>query len=115
MQIFKSLFGGGGNSMTVTDVKAQIDEGNKPYIIDVRQSAEFKSGHIPGAQLVPLDKLSQHMSKLPKDREILCVCRSGARSGSAARQLTNAGYTAINMRGGMMSWQSAGFPVKRGS
>lgn len=113
MQIFKTLFGG-GNSTTVTDVKAQIDGGKKPYIIDVRQSGEFKEGHIAGSHLIPLDKLSQQMSKLPKDREILCVCRSGARSGMAARQLVNAGYNASNMRGGMLSWQSAGFPVVRG-
>jgi rhodanese-related sulfurtransferase len=51
---------------------------------------------------------------LPQDREIICVCRSGNRSGAAARQLVAAGYNAFNLRGGMNSWQRAGLPIKRG-
>jgi rhodanese-related sulfurtransferase len=54
------------------------------------------------------------MSELPKDREIICVCASGSRSSSAARQLTSSGYNVLNLSGGMGQWQRAGLPVKRG-
>jgi rhodanese-related sulfurtransferase len=54
------------------------------------------------------------MGDLPKDRVILVVCRSGGRSSAAARELSAAGYEVINMRGGMIDWQSAGLPIRKG-
>lgn len=115
MQIFKSLFGGGGSSLTALEAKVRIDGQQPPFILDVRQPEEFRSGHIAGAKLVPLGELRQRLQELPKDREILCVCQSGSRSGSAVGQLTSAGLNAINLRGGMLGWKMAGLPVKRGS
>jgi rhodanese-related sulfurtransferase len=54
------------------------------------------------------------VNELPKDRPILCICRSGSRSSMATRQLAGAGFEAINLSGGMIGWQGAGFPIKRG-
>lgn len=54
------------------------------------------------------------MNKLPKDAQILTVCRSGARSSAAARLLAEQGFRVVNLRGGMMAWESAGYKVKRG-
>lgn len=114
MNIFKSLFGSSATNLTAGDAKTRI-EGDQPlFILDVRQPDEFQAGHIGGAKLIPLNELQSRMSELPKDTEILCVCRSGSRSGAAANQLNSAGYHALNLRGGMMSWQMAGFPVKKG-
>jgi rhodanese-related sulfurtransferase len=84
-------------------------------LIDVRQPEEYAAGHIHGAKLIPLGELSERARELPKDREIICVCRSGNRSGSATRMLASAGYQAINMTGGMIAWTRAGLPVKKGS
>jgi rhodanese-related sulfurtransferase len=61
-----------------------------------------------------LNQLGQSLSKLPQDREILCVCQSGSRSSAAVRQLASAGYSAINLSGGMGGWQRAGYPIQRG-
>jgi rhodanese-related sulfurtransferase len=80
----------------------------------VRSDAEFKQMRIQGAKLIPLDHLVQRMGDLPKDRVILVVCRSGGRSSAAARELSAAGYEVINMRGGMIDWQSAGLPIRKG-
>lgn len=117
MNLFKSLMGGltsaGAASMDAAEAKAMISE-KKPLILDVREPKEFQAGHIQGARLIPLGSLMSRLEELPRDREILCVCRSGSRSEQAARQLTNAGFRAINLRGGMIGWQSAGNPVKRG-
>jgi rhodanese-related sulfurtransferase len=54
------------------------------------------------------------MGELPKNQEILVVCQSGNRSLSATRQLTSAGFNAVNVRGGMMAWSHAGLPVSKG-
>lgn len=114
MNIFKSLFAGSGSSLNTTDAKARIDSNQQLLILDVRQPDEFQTGHIAGAKLIPLNDLHRRMDELPKDTEILCVCRSGARSGTAVSQLNGAGFNALNLRGGMMGWQSAGYPVKKG-
>jgi rhodanese-related sulfurtransferase len=108
------LFGGGAPALDAATVQAKLSAQPAPFLLDVRQPHEFHAGHIAGATLIPLHELPTPWNKLPKDREIICVCRSGNRSGAAARQLVAAGYNAFNLRGGMNSWQRAGLPIKRG-
>ena len=114
MNIFKALFTGGADHITAEAIKDRIDNRESVYVLDVRESNEYQAGHINGAKLIPLGRLQSRMNELPQDKDIICVCRSGARSGSAARQLKNAGFNAFNLRGGMMSWQRAGYPIKKG-
>lgn len=114
MNIFKSLFAGNNSNLNAPDAKARIDDKQPLLILDVRQPNEFQAGHIAGAKLIPLSELQRRMNELPKDTEILCVCRSGSRSGSAVGQLNSAGFNALNLRGGMMAWQMAGYPIKKG-
>lgn len=119
MSILSKLFGGqntstSGGAINTNEAKAQIDGSNPPFLLDVREPYEFQDGHIAGAKLLPLGELGRRMGELPRDREILVICRSGNRSGSATRQLAQAGYNATNLRGGMNGWQRAGYPVKRG-
>ncbi|MEZ4518018.1 MAG: rhodanese-like domain-containing protein [Chloroflexota bacterium] len=114
MGIFSSIFGG-TTAVSTAEAKARIDSEEPPYLLDVREPYEFKDGHIPGARLVPLGDLARRMSDLPKDREILVICRSGNRSGRATKQLTQAGLNAVNLSGGMIGWQRAGFPIRKGS
>lgn len=113
MNFFKQLFGGDG--LSAQDVQTQLSGNQPPMLIDVRQPDEYKAGHIRGAKLIPLDQLSAKANTLPKNRTIICVCRSGARSGSATRQLRAVGLDAVNMNGGMMGWQRAGLPVEKGN
>ncbi len=113
MNFLKALFGQ-SNSISPTQAQDMIKGNNPPIVLDVRQPDEFKGGHIAQAKHIPLDNLASRMSELPKDKTILCVCRSGARSSMAARQLSSAGYTVLNLSGGMMSWQSSSLPIKKG-
>lgn len=115
MNFLKQLMGGGVPSVTAREVQEKLDANPKPYILDVRHPGEFSTGHISGATLIPLSELSKKMSKLPRNREIICVCRSGARSGMAARQLIAAGFTASNMTGGMLAWERSQLPTKKGN
>lgn len=115
MNLLSSLFGGGNSSWSAAEAKAHLDEKKPLFILDVREKDEYQGGHIAGAKLIPLGELGKRLAELPKEGEILCVCQSGARSGAAASQLKRAGLTAINLRGGMMAWRGAGYPVKKGN
>ncbi len=114
MNILKSLFGSSSNSLTTQEAKELIETGEPLVILDVRQPDEYRAGHIAGAKLIPLNELGGRIDELPKDKQILCVCASGARSSAATGQLSSAGFDVLNMRGGMSGWQRAGYPVKTG-
>ncbi|GEK88670.1 rhodanese-like domain-containing protein [Alkalibacterium putridalgicola] len=74
-------------------------------IIDVRETGEFASGHIPGAVNVPLSEFAQHLDKIDKDKDYYVLCLSGARSSVACDFLGNNGYTVTNVMGGMSAWR----------
>jgi rhodanese-related sulfurtransferase len=96
------------------EAQKKLEQKPKPYLLDVRQPEEYRSGHIPGAKLIPLGELSKRMNELPKTQEIICVCQSGSRSQSATRQLAGAGYKVTNLHGGMTAWSRSGLPVAKG-
>jgi rhodanese-related sulfurtransferase len=93
----------------------RLKNGRRPLVIDVRQPDEYRTGHIVGAKLIPLNQLHSRLQELPQNREIVCVCASGHRSGSATRMLVKAGYQAVNLKGGMLAWRRANLPVKNGA
>jgi sulfur dioxygenase len=84
-------------------------------IVDVREPDEFNGslGHVPGARLLPLGSLVARAKELPKDRPIVVVCRSGARSAQATLLLGKAGFDEVaNLAGGMLRWRTQGLPVE---
>jgi len=86
-------------------------------IVDVREPDEFRGplGRIPGATLVPLKELSSRAGELSKDRPVVTVCRSGARSAQAVVLLQKAGFTNVaNLHGGMLRWRAEGLRVAGG-
>ncbi|NMO22292.1 rhodanese-like domain-containing protein [Pyxidicoccus fallax] len=89
---------------------------SRPPMVDVREPSEFDGllGHIDGARLVPLATVKEAAIDWPHDEEVLLVCRSGARSAKAAVQLVARGFTRVmNLRGGMLAWNTADLPVVR--
>jgi rhodanese-related sulfurtransferase len=115
--VLKRLFGGPVSSdteTTVIDAERRIASG-AAVLIDVREPDEWRQGHAPGATHIPLAQLSARLSALPRDRDILLICRSGNRSSVAQDLFTRAGFTrAINVQGGMIAWQRHGLPVTSG-
>jgi rhodanese-related sulfurtransferase len=114
MSIFDLLFGRPAPTLNALELNEKLKNGRSPLVIDVRQPDEYRSGHIAGAKLIPLGELSLRTKELPQNREIVCVCASGNRSNSATRILVGTGFKAVNMKGGMLSWRRASFPVKKG-
>jgi rhodanese-related sulfurtransferase len=98
-----------------TDPAALADRigGRSVFVLDVRQAAEWRRGHIRGADNVPLASVGRRLEALPRDRTIVTVCASGHRSAAAARMLRRAGFEVENLKGGMHAWSSAGLPVEK--
>lgn len=99
-------------SITVSELKARIDAGEKLNLVDVREPNEHAEFNI-GGKLIPLGQIQSMMYddiEDLKDEEIICYCRSGKRSGQACLILETAGFTNItNVTGGMLAWQES-FP-----
>jgi len=81
------------------------------FLLDVREPEEYAAGHAPGAASVPLGELAGRIAEVPADVEVICVCRSGGRSATAADALVSAGYDAVNLVGGMHAWSREGLEV----
>ncbi|WP_216212688.1 rhodanese-like domain-containing protein [Amycolatopsis aidingensis] len=83
-------------------------------LLDVREHDEWSAGHAPGAVHIPLGDLPARVAELaefPDDRPVYVVCRTGGRSAQAAAWLNAAGWDAVNVAGGMKSWQTEGRPL----
>jgi len=103
---------GGGVVERLTPEQAQAKAKAGALILDVRTPLERQEAKIPGSQALPLDRLAAEWEKLPKDREIICQCRSGSRSATAARFLAAKGFKVYNLQGGILAWRAAKLPLK---
>lgn len=88
---------------------ARMADDDAVLLLDVREHDEWDAGHAPQAVHSPLGALDP--ADLPAGRPVVTVCRSGRRSGEAARLLASAGRDVRNLTGGMESWAGAGLPV----
>ena len=84
-------------------------------VVDVRGSAEWDAGHLPGAIHLPLGALRDRAGELPRDRPLVVHCQGGGRATIAASILQAAGLSNVaEMRGGMAAWQREGHDVVTG-
>ncbi|HET6793438.1 MAG TPA: rhodanese-like domain-containing protein [Acidimicrobiales bacterium] len=93
----------------VAQALSMLDEG--AFLLDVREPEEWAAGHAPVAVHVPMASVGASAERLPGDRRIVCICRSGGRSTAVAEALVGAGYDAVNLAGGMQAWAGAGQAV----
>lgn len=91
---------------------------NDVQVVDVREPAEFDGplGHLRGARLMPLGKLRERAAEIGRDRPVVTVCRSGARSAQAVVMLQKEGFRDVaNLAGGMLRWRAEGSDVEGGA
>ena len=90
--------------------------GAKPLlIIDVRDRAEYKSGHVPGAINIPQKKLSKQLDKLADANGVVLYCINGSRTRLAEQTLIeNDVDNVFHLEGGLMGWRRGGFKVNTG-
>ncbi|MGG4147047.1 rhodanese-like domain-containing protein [Paenibacillus algorifonticola] len=95
------------NEITPEQVEARLNNKEKFHLIDVRELEEWEEGHIAEAAHLPLSEIQERLDELPKDENIIFVCRSGGRSGKVCGFLAPQGYSVTNMTGGMLAWPGA--------
>jgi sulfur dioxygenase len=94
------------------------EHASEVQIVDVRSEQEYEGplGHIEGSLLLPLATLAQRADELGKDKPVITVCRSGARSAQAIAILKKAGIEEVaNLAGGMLRWRAQNLPVSGGA
>ena len=104
----------GVREVTATDL-ANAAPSARRRLIDVREAHEFTGelGHVAGSKLAPLSTVTREAMGWDHDDEYVLICRSGGRSGFAARELRALGFTrVINMVGGMLAWNEAQLPTE---
>ncbi len=109
-RLLAGLFRQGPPAVGAGEAHAATNHGSA-VLLDVREPREWQAGHAPQAEHIPLGQLEDRLVEVPRDRQIITVCRSGRRSALAAQQLTSRGYQAVNLTGGMSAWADAGLPV----
>jgi rhodanese-related sulfurtransferase len=86
---------------------------NGAFVLDVRTPEEWNEFHAPDSTLIPLDQLPARLNEVPRDRQIVVVCRSGNRSQEGRDILLDAGFEQVtSMTGGLNEWRASGFPVE---
>ncbi|MFE9816988.1 rhodanese-like domain-containing protein [Streptomyces sp. NBC_00236] len=83
-------------------------------LLDVREAEEWQAGHIPGAQHLPLSRLTAGATVpgVPAGSRLVLICRSGQRSQHAAHLLCERGMDAVDVTGGMKEWVRQGLPIQ---
>jgi adenylyltransferase/sulfurtransferase len=95
--------------ITVTDLKARMDAGDIPVLVDVREYYEADIADLPevGQLRIPMAELTERVAEMDREAELVLYCRSGARSDRAVRFLLRQGYAKVyNMKGGMLAWRN---------
>jgi rhodanese-related sulfurtransferase len=104
--------------INVTDLNDLVHQDSSLLLIDVRSESEYEAVHaLPVKRLILHTEIADSAANLPADREtpIYLICRSGRRSGIAAKALTDLGYRNVyNVDGGTNAWVKAGLPTGKG-
>jgi rhodanese-related sulfurtransferase len=85
-------------------------------VLDVREASETAAGKITKAIQIPVGALKTRIGELEKhkDKTVLVYCKSGARSGVACKELSQAGFNKVySLNGGLLSWQEANLPISK--
>jgi rhodanese-related sulfurtransferase len=99
---------------TPAQVKAMLDAGERPVLLDVREPQEWNLGHAAGAVHIPRGTMETAIeARVPRDANVVIYCASGNRSALAADTLQQMGYSNVSsMSGGFRGWVDAGGPVE---
>jgi rhodanese-related sulfurtransferase len=81
-------------------------------LVDVRADHEWEAGRIAGAKHLPLAELAERTGELDPDRPVVLYCRGGTRSTMATDALSDAGFDAAKLSGGIVGWSEADLPLE---
>ena len=102
-------------AITAGELLLKLKTGEDFILLDVREGAEYRDGHIEGAKLIPWMELRTRYKELDPDKEIVVYCHTGSRSKVASTILIFYNFYRISeLHGGITSWQRRGYPLARG-
>ena len=102
--------------ITATELKARLDNGDVPLLVDVRERFEQRIADLPPHDQirVPTGEFLHRISEIDRDREVVVYCRSGSRSAWAVRLLLDRGFESVlNLKGGLLGWRAEVDPTVR--
>jgi glyoxylase-like metal-dependent hydrolase (beta-lactamase superfamily II)/3-mercaptopyruvate sulfurtransferase SseA len=100
--------------ITVDELAARQREVPRLQVVDVRRGGEYRSGHVPGARHLPLDRLERDVAQLDASRPTAAICAGGYRSSAATSLLERHGFSnLVNVIGGTSAWIAAGHQVEK--
>jgi rhodanese-related sulfurtransferase len=91
---------------------AELIGSGEAAVVDVRRDWEWDAGHLSSSAHVEVNDLTANADRIPRDRPVVFVCRSGNRSGMAAEAFRQAGWDAYHVEGGLRAWVEAGLPLE---
>lgn len=102
------------DNITAAALNERLTKGEDLFLLDVREPSEWDAGHLDRAKHVPLRQVPGALNDIPKEKEIVVICRSGGRSAQAQQFLKQSGYEKVlNLSGGMKSWAASVDPGVR--
>jgi rhodanese-related sulfurtransferase len=100
------------NEIDSETLQSRLVDGEDLLLVDIRTPAEVVQGAIPRATHIPMHLLPLRAAELPKDKDVVLYCRSGARSYHACQFLVQQGYSnMLNLRGGIIAWARHGCEI----
>jgi rhodanese-related sulfurtransferase len=101
------------NEIDSESLQERLARGDDLLLVDIRTPTEVAQGSIPGALEMPMHLIPLRLSELPKDKDVVLYCRSGARSYQACAYLMQQGLgRVLNLRGGIIAWARHGYPIQ---
>jgi rhodanese-related sulfurtransferase len=93
------------HEVTAGELAARRKAGERPFVLDVRESWERDIASLPDTVHIPMSEVPARLTELDRDREIIVMCRSGGRSMQVAQFLSRNGFTSVaNLAGGILAW-----------
>ena len=91
------------------ELQEKMSQSESFLLLDIRSAGELVQGVLPDAEHLPMHLIPTRMNELPRDRDVVLYCHSGARSYHACVFLAQQGYdNVINLRGGILGWARSG-------
>lgn len=105
----------GPSGLSTADVVRLIND-EDAVVIDIRESGEYKSGHIINAKNLPMARLLDEIGRVAKNKSkpVILYCKTGSQSAAACQSLVKAGYEkAAYIKSGLYSWQDSNLPTEK--
>jgi rhodanese-related sulfurtransferase len=95
------------------DLQTRMAEKEDLLLLDIRSAGELVQGVLPDAEHMPMHTIPMRIDELPRDKDVVLYCHSGARSYHACTYLAQQGFNnVINLRGGILGWARSGYSLE---